>query len=74
MSHHYSGPIGCEGGQGRAAQRSARRLFLPRPRTASGGFRTGLLLLETQLPLHDFRNLSMCTTFYGGLSYGHRTT
>jgi hypothetical protein len=34
----------------------------------------GLLLLETQLPLRDFRNLSTCTIFCGGLSYGHRTT
>jgi hypothetical protein len=36
--------------------------------------RFGSLSLETQLLWRDFRNLSTCTIFCGGLSYGHRTT
>ena len=36
--------------------------------------RIGSLSLETQLLWRDFRNLSTCTIFCGGLSYGHRTT
>jgi len=34
----------------------------------------GSLSLETQLLWRDFRNLSTCTIFCGGLSYGRRTT
>src|ERR1700756_5047963 len=39
-----------------------------------GVIRFGSLWLETQLPLRDFRNLSRCTIFCGGLWYGHSTT
>jgi hypothetical protein len=44
------------------------------PYTTPEEIRSCLLLLETQLPLRDFRNLSTCTIFCGGLSYGHKTT